>query len=157
MVPTSTAGASRWGAPLAPGGGVHWDVYSLTTRCQPTPAANAVARLSLCPRGLGVDGRLNGPIKPAPGVGRDHFQEPVTDEGRGRRRGPSANFRRRDAAAHGLGPRTRRHCASRSSLPLAAAVPDQRGYAPSHPTPQSRHPAADGRRTHAPEVTQHSK
>lgn len=46
-----------------------------------------------------------------------------------------------------------RHCPPSA----AAAVPEQRGDAPGHPTPQSRHPAADRRRTHAPEVTQHSK
>lgn len=36
----------------------------------------------------------------------------------------------------------------------ATAVPEQGDHTPGHPTPQRRHPAAGGRRTHTPEVTQ---
>lgn len=35
----------------------------------------------------------------------------------------------------------------------ALSVPEEGGYAPRQPTPQSRHPAAGGRQTHTPEVT----
>lgn len=72
---------------------------------------------------------------------------PQTSEGSGTRR-PAAN-----AQAGAAGPAPLR----RFPPSAATAVPEQGGHAPGHPTPQSRHPAADGRRTHKPEVTQHSE
>lgn len=119
--------------------------------------ANAVARLSLSVPG--------DPPKPAPGMRgrRTTFRRPSLMEDEGRRRGPASNFRRRrDAAA----PRPGADALAGTALPVplrrrppsaTAVVPEQRADAPSHPTSQSRHPAADRRRTHAPEVTQHSK
>ncbi|MEJ1282069.1 hypothetical protein NN561_013022 [Cricetulus griseus] len=86
------------------------------------------------------------------------------DGGRGTGDGGGAHLKLRREAGRG-GPRpgadAGRHCgpgSSRRFPPSAAtAVPEKGGYAPGHPTSQSRHPAADGRRTHTPEVTQHSE
>ena len=70
------------------------------------------------------------------------------EAGRGGLQRPAAN-----AQAGAAGPAPLR----RFPPSAATAVPEQGGHAPGHPTPQSRHPAADERRTHTPEVTQHSE
>lgn len=132
----STAGA-RWPSLRGP---------VLTTRCQPTPWPGCP---SVSP---------GTPPKPAPGRRgrRTTFRRPSLMEDEGRRPGPASNFKRkRDAAA----PRPGADALAGTArpVPATATVPEQRADAPSHPTPQSRHPAADTRRTHAPEVTQHSK